>query len=1072
MEHLSLEIFDRSGTGSKYAVLPEDTSITITDTSEVFASGDVWSHSFTLNTKANTHIFGSSSELHGSRLHEQINKRRARLWVEGLPLYLGYLRLEDEVEVDNDGNVELTFESGQRTFEDMIDGAKANQVPLIGDVQFGMALWRKRKVEYRLKLLAYILFGDGKGGHCRLTETVDGEKRDYVTITVDGEDEETPAQQYPRMVYPVGRWLNKETNQWEDKNFLNTDIPYTEDEKGTPTHPYCNTALCYQKHGYEKVNDRGEKVVDYNSEPEAMRGYELMPANRVNSAPNFFVAYWVRALMTYLGVHIEENQMLHVEDLRRLYFVNTKCAYVVPDVLRTATDNSRYGKYTRGSEEQPADGYAPEYLEDLKKIPFQKSECGFTGTDIRGSHDGDDRGLPEGQTTIEKITVTVDDIKGEDKTEEIQRIKKYLTDNRYWHNAFATSECFPDADVADVIKALENAFGIRFLFDGDYQRVRIVLLRNLFRNSDVQHIDCDITDRKKRENNIRGFRMTYGNTNDTHFFYKGFNDKLPHQKELWPDDSDKHDYSQWKLDAIYANVMQKTAAFDKTCYVTPNTGNAYGVKIDKDAKRYDELHPSLFEFAGFMDAEDGDCTGDEETIEEISMGFTPAIMNDLNMENERKGVQEQHFALFVDEQMRPRRIDYQKDVEVDFNDSDAEYSVDELYKLKEGMHDGIVKPGEFAINSDAFVLKKDLQAKFLRVTNNGIMNWNLTLNIEGHINEGYRLYMQDNYEPNDDGISPIETHDWGLTLGIMRGSGSDAYVNYRYDPNDGEDNDTWSIVPGKSVTSHPDTCDSYGKEWDYDGKASVVEDSSSAKREMAALFPDSNISLTNRDSGNYISGIYLYQFYVPDGFGVKLKSIMFAESLGGNSQNKTYTGNIKDYAMKFKGMTAAEMKAYDAGPEGFGILIDANGTEEKKLTLLELQRRAFLAGENAEPMYIDDGIGSRYGRFSLKLRAEKPNPKFDPRLPESSTNRRYLEISNENLRGRGLCDQFYKEYSYWIRNARIAKLEVRMELAQLLALDKTVRVEIGDISGFIRKMQYTVSNKTGLGMVDMEVMYI
>ena len=114
------------------------------------------------------------------------------------------------------------------------------------------------------------------------------------------------------------------------------------------------------------------------------------------------------------------------------------------------------------------------------------------------------------------------------------------------------------------------------------------------------------------------------------------------------------------------------------------------------------------------------------------------------------------------------------------------------------------------------------------------MNWDLTLNIEGHINEGYRLYMQDNYEPNDDGISPIETHDWGLTLGIMRGSGSDAYVDYRYDPNDGEDNDTWSTVPGKSVTSHPDTCDSYGKEWDYDGKASVVEDSSSAKREMAA----------------------------------------------------------------------------------------------------------------------------------------------------------------------------------------------------------------------------------------------
>ena len=100
MEHLSLEVFDIQGTGSKYASLPEDTTITLTDTSEVFASGDVWSMSFTLNTRANAHIFGTSGELHGSRLHEQINKRRARLWVEGLPLFLGYLKLDDEVDVD------------------------------------------------------------------------------------------------------------------------------------------------------------------------------------------------------------------------------------------------------------------------------------------------------------------------------------------------------------------------------------------------------------------------------------------------------------------------------------------------------------------------------------------------------------------------------------------------------------------------------------------------------------------------------------------------------------------------------------------------------------------------------------------------------------------------------------------------------------------------------------------------------------------------------------------------------------------------------------------------------------
>ena len=100
------------------------------------------------------------------------------------------------------------------------------------------------------------------------------------------------------------------------------------------------------------------------------------------------------------------------------------------------------------------------------------------------------------------------------------------------------------------------------------------------------------------------------------------------------------------------------------------------------------------------------------------------------------------------------------------------------------------------------------------------------------------------------------------------------------------------------------------------------------------------------------------------------------------------------------------------------------------------------------------------------------NPYFDPKQPESSTNRRYLKIDNENLRGRGLIDQFYKEYSFWTRNARIANRTVRMELEQLLAIDKTKRVTIGDITGFIRKMQYSVNNKTGLGNVTMEIMYI
>lgn len=934
MEHLSLEIFDSTGVKSLYAALPENCSITITESSEIFGSGDVWSYSFTLNVAANAHIFGTAGDLHGSRLHDVIHKRRARLWAEGLPMYLGYLKLGDEAEVDEEGNVDVTFESGQKTFDDLIEGAKANQVPLMGDVQIGVALWRKRWTKYRAKLAANLIFEDDTTSGESIVINASG--GDIIEFESDGE--QYPLQEYPRMMFPNGSFKNTSTGLIDRFNFINTDYPYDAE------HPYCNVPLCYQKYGYGETNKDGVAVADYSSEPQAERGYEEMPANRVNSAPNFFVIYWLTALMKHLGIHVDENQMTDVEDLKRLFFVNTKCAYEVPKSRTSYDGRYTWYQFNRSGRLVP-EMFGP-YEDSCWQNPrnlIDVTKCGFTGTikSIDTSHSI----ISQAQMPpIKVMKVTVTEIRPWTDSERTN----YEQRNGYLHDAFATKECFPDVDVSEVIKALESGFGVRFLFSEDYRRVRIILLRNVFRTMGVQDVACDIIADTKMENNTKGFRMTYGENTDTHFYYKGFADKMPHMKTLWPDDSDKHDYSQWDLNADYSYIINKVTAFNKTCYVTPVNGNAYGVKVDKNAKTYNELHPSLFEYAGFEDAEDGDCSGEEDTIETVTVNFTPAIQNDLNMEQERAGRKEQRFALFVDEQMRPRRPDL-KDGR-NYNDPDAVYNVDsELYGRDQngnwkhpGMRsdDGIIKPGEFAITSDMYGQKTNMRAAIKPLS--GLMGdltgyWDIRFDMDGQINEGYRLYLQDNYSPNDDGVAPVETHDWGLTLGIMRGSGSDSGVAYDTDPDDREGNDTWELVAGSGVTSHPDTCDNYGHLWDYNGSR--------------------------------------------------------------------------------------------------------------------------------------PGIGPT-DRISLKLRAEKPNPKFDPTQPEGDSNRRYLEIESESLRKRGLADQFYSEYSFWVRNARIAKRTVRMELAQMLAIDKTKRVRVGDVMGFIRKMQYTVSKETGLGNVTMEIMYI
>lgn len=1108
MEHLALEIFNISGSGSKYAYLPEDTTITITSTSEIFSSGDIWSYSFQLNTHANAHIFGTSGELHGSRLHEQIDNRRARLWVEGLPLYLGYLKLGEEVEVDDDGNIDVAFESGQKTFEKMIEGAKANQVPMMNDVRFGVALYRKRWASVTLNLDFRIHCSDGDLG-----KYVSKNSTELAVFESDGEDEYNSVQKYPRMVFPKGKFNNLVSGTEDELiDCLNTDSPYDD------AHPYCNIALCYQKQGYTRKDQSGATYEDYSSEPEAQRGYEVMPANRVNSAPNFFVIYWLKALFKHLGILIEENQMLDVEDLRRLFFVNTNCAYKEPEYVR---DEQKYdgslGKYQFGS----GGDLVPEHFGNLSRYYnpdtgavyrwdgpsgiMQTEDCSLECTGFTAGKWYDDKSQADVTSRlghIDAVFVKIASIIGmtDEARQEYDGYKnKSQAKNRFLHDAIATSDCFPNVDISEAISALEHGFGIRLLFNDNYQRVRIILLRNIFRNENAQSLKVDIVNEIKEENGIRGFRMTYGDIDDTHFYYKGFADKLPHQTTLWPDTSDTHDYSHWNLNANYPAIINKISAFDLTCYVTPNTGNSYGIKVDKDAKRYDDLHPSLFEFAGFMDAEDGDCTGDDDTIETIEVGFTPAIVNDLNFEQERSAKTDDErkpqYALFVDETMRPRRLDLgDKTAPESYNDSDAYYSVVKLYEQGKGMQDGIVKPGEFAFKSDMYASKDGYSVTVHGTYPSGIdehgqmtvrdASCEITnISLQGHVNEGYRLYLQDNYEPNDEGVSPVEKHDWGLTLGIMRGSGSDAYVDYSDDPDD-EENETWSIVAGSNATTHSDTCDSYGNLWDYNGKVHV-DSASEAEREIRARYPSTADTILDPrwptsvqqiyDAGWEVSGDMtreaLYYYY-----RLTIKSPsqgyvnVYATPIAADS-SRSYMGpavytqeELKAYILNLWNQYMFDMTEHD----NLRLIYAVNPSDWSDIAYL----RAVYFGYTPE-RDLDNGLGITDGRFSLKLRAEKPNPYFDPTQPENSTtNRRYLEITNPDLRGRGLCDQFYKEYSYWVRNARVAKLTVRMELAQLLAIDKTVKVTIGDITGFIRKMQYSISNKTGLGEVAMEIMYI
>lgn len=1055
MEHLALEIFDLPTTAdknpktSKFATMEEDASITITDTSEIFASGDVWSYSFRLNARANAHILGSVADLHGSRLHDILDRRRARLWVEGIAIYLGYLRLADEAEVDSDGNIDVTFESGQKTFEEMIEDTKATEVSM-GDVVIGVALNRKRTVkttspgyEFTLNGLAAYAEKDHR------LDTIVNHAYNFRGIALPGQACDTGyTQRWPKLVKSHGTIYKSDLSVDSKDDYTNVQTPYDD------SHPFCNINICYPlkavKADGEEVVGRGYTIRLGHGKPTTHGGDNQ---TRYNNAPNFYLLYFIDRLFKDLKINIIENQAKDVEDLRRVFMLNYGCHYEEIEnespyfdsaAHKTPADKlARYGQYYIPFLDKDGEKYLTNNWENAcwRMDPENNSGAVSAGKillrDIRITLDGEN--VPVGSTAECKVTDSYFWTSYGYATDFRPTLYRDAAEDQNGlysaYLAYATSDNYPDVDISEIIEAMKSMFGVRLLFNSDYKTVRIILLRNVFRNPEIQEIECDVIEGdEKIENKIRGFRMTYGKgKEDTSFYYKGFADLFPRVATTWKDKSDKHDYSQWLLDAEYDFIKQYVSAMNKICYVTPANGNAWGVKVDEDE---DVLFPSLFEYAGFMDAEDGDCSrleDDGQTIEEIAINASPVIMNDVGIS---------FASLFGGDLKAPTPTN----------------TVDTLGEENQG--------------GALFSTVASTIATFARITQNGSLDFDSgeitedgkTFQVTGKIDcyscEGFKIRMEDNYAISNGG-TPFDEADPGLCFGIMRSSGSDSFIRYFDDPDDDEDNnsnDAWEVEPGSNPISHPDTCDSYGNEWDYNGEMIVTP--AEAPTKLEEMYPGSDAPFNNEALG-YITNTYT--IYTMDNTGQR-RTVLIACAYSIAGQTVDGYADLRTWSYR----TLEELIEISEG--GRHMIVEIDSCPERGETLVQLCALAF--GGATEPMKISNGVGSRYGRFSLKLRGEKLNPYFDPNQEESHNNPRYLQIGNANLRQRGLCDQFYKEYSYWIRNARICKRTVRMTLAQLLKIDMTVKVRIGDITGFIRKIQYSVSKKTGLGMVTFEIMYI
>lgn len=307
--------------------------------------------------------------------------------------------------------------------------------------------------------------------------------------------------------------------------------------------------------------------------------YNILEAKRPYSGICFYVLYVLDCLFKNLEISVNRNDLLDVEDMCRLAFFSTQC--------HTETKGDEF----------------PVSWTDIMKSDFMGSSFSINY----------------------KLMYNFFGHK---------LIKTFLTQDFSYRATYlyATNKNFPDVSIKDLVEDLENAFGVRFLYDSMKNSIDMIFIKNILKSNEIYTLDIEIVDVQLKKSKEKTIRLTYGQEDDTAFNYD--------------------DYSNVKEKENYLEILQQgQASNDTSCYQDKLTGNSYRIKVNKDTGG----DPSLFEVGGFRDyVIGGTSTEDEEN--EISINFTPVMTNDVNGAWVAAGAlggheEDQVLAVFADQEL-------------------------------------------------------------------------------------------------------------------------------------------------------------------------------------------------------------------------------------------------------------------------------------------------------------------------------------------------------------------------------------------------------------------------------------
>lgn len=820
----------------KPLALKEDASISIELKNPLFNDTEMFSYPVELPIEGNRHVLKNVDDVSSDIRPVSYEHTPMQIIADGVPFASGTAIIQEDERLED--SISLNVDASTQSFVDLIGDLKCNEVPiptkyrdqlLIGEKIDEVSVSVNYKTEVEIKY-------QGKKGNKKYGSVGD----DYTTET-------TFSPQALGFSYPA---QCKETGNLHEAVLLKTytypngnsvKIPdvltsYINVSDAYPHKLFCNARVCYAHHDLNDDGTTSESLVQYstkrkgedpNNKNHEQEMYEdrgpiwVLDADRPQSGICFYMLFFLDCLFEYLGVQFDKSALEAIGDMKRLCFFTTKCAYdieplyygekykeedeVVKAGLKT-TNDIKVGFFQKQANsekdvknlfddvnkwldsrgcggtlklENPKNKDVQEVK--YRKVSYEVMEKMLNGPFYNGSFK---------TTDVVKIlddweTVTV----GKDKVASItckSTIKKAQMSASIFR-MYANEKNFPDESVSDVIDSFEQQFGIKFHYDYEQKKVTAYLIRDVFRkqNPTPRNFHAQVLSMLPITEKITGVRAGYAAESDA-------KEQKDNVKNAVKDFNTDYDYIEYPKNSTvtsltYKDLIHKVYNGQMNVFVDLQTGNKYRVKIDKEFTDASNMEPRLFEVAAMKGVEIGDCsTLNEDFIQEFKSSFVPVGMVDANYRMALSSSTGSTCA--TDNPKQPN----------------------EVGKQYEGYEFGEVN-GSYAKTQMAALVDEDMEHEFVKQYVKNVMS---SMVADFYVTE--ELCLRESYDPSstDDGNSPLQSYDWGLSIAVMRGGGMDS-THEPYDYNyDGFGNSKWRTKAGDYALT-TDSIDNYGNSYSY-----------------------------------------------------------------------------------------------------------------------------------------------------------------------------------------------------------------------------------------------------------------